>query len=241
MNKYILKTTRRFLRLSLFWLPKSAIMITQFEVLSYLGRLITKRLRVNRGDTVYLNVGSGGISKNWMLNVDFFGGEHVDYPADLRFPLAINDACISGIFCEHTIEHLRHDDARNLIKEFYRILKPGGAVRIILPDISLFLKNYLENDSMWFDEWERLYFRESGDESRRDRVMSHPIEALSFVTQEYGHSSCWDPSSLRHALLAAGFHEPYLTDFRNGKDQKLLIDRDEPSRRHVSFYMEVQK
>lgn len=46
------------------------------------------------------------------------------------------DNSISLIYCSHTLEHLEEVAARNFLRECYRILKPGGILRVALPNTS---------------------------------------------------------------------------------------------------------
>lgn len=51
--------------------------------------------------------------------------------------LEFEDNTFDFIFSEHFLEHLFLDEAIELLKECYRILKPNGVVRIVVPDADL--------------------------------------------------------------------------------------------------------
>lgn len=40
-----------------------------------------------------------------------------------------------GAWCSHCLEHLHWKDAEKAMKEFYRVLKPGGFLSIMVPDL----------------------------------------------------------------------------------------------------------
>jgi hypothetical protein len=67
------------------------------------------------------------------------------------------------------------------------------------------------------------------------------MQAISFITQEYGHRSAWDYESLARLLEEAGFAQVEVCSYRQGRDQRLLRDRDSDSRRLVSLYVEAVK
>jgi SAM-dependent methyltransferase len=228
----------RLLKKILFFVPNLIIDLSIFELRSFIGRLITGRMKVDPNATNYLNLGCGQIIQKGMINLDFFFNPNLDYAADLRFPLKIESDSMDGIICEHTMEHLTYEQDDRLLAECYRIMKPGGTMRIILPDVSLFVKNYAEGNQAWFDKWEQIMFKESKDPVRSKRRLATPLSALSFVTQEYGHISAWDVPTLKFYMEKAGFKDVQQVAFKQGRDENLLIDTDVPGRLYVSLYVE---
>jgi len=186
-------------------------------------------------------LGSGRTPHKDFINIDFFFEPKIDYGCDLRYPLRIASNVANGIFCEHTMEHINYEDNTQLFKECHRILKPGGTIRIILPDISLFTKNYEEGNQEWFEKYEDYSLNNSSDPKRDKMSFDTPMKAISFVTQEYFHVSCWDEQTLRLYLTQAGFKDISVQSWRKGKDDMLLIDSPKESRKHVSIYIEATK
>lgn len=236
----MLKAIQKALSLILFFLPENMVRAIGFETFSYFGRSTTKTLRTRVGKN-YVNLGCGPNLVTGWINVDFFAVKGVDYAADLRFPLKITSETVDGIFTEHTLEHLAYPDADRLLGECYRIMKKETAIRIVVPDVSLFITNYSSNNTSWFEKWEELYFRNSKSEERSKRKLNTPLEALSFVTQEYGHQSSWDFQTLSHYLRKNGFTEITRCDFMKGTHPPLLIDQDEEDRKFISIYIEARK
>lgn len=64
---------------------------------------------------------------------------------DLRNPLPQQSGTVDFIFNEHFIEHLTREESRRLLTECYRVLKPGGVIRISTPSISTLVNNYIAN------------------------------------------------------------------------------------------------
>lgn len=53
---------------------------------------------------------------------------------DMRKPLDfISDNTFDGIYTEHFIEHVNKNEGINVFKEFLRILKPNGKLRVVWP------------------------------------------------------------------------------------------------------------
>lgn len=84
-------------------------------------------------------------------------------------------------------------------------------------------------------------FIDSTDQDRAKRRLDTPLQAISFVTQEYGHVSCWDFETLSHYLGQSGFREIKRRGFRDGVCPELLLDLDSEDRKFVSIYMEAIK
>ena len=91
----------------------------------------------------YLNVGCGDhFSPDWN-NLDLVSRPGVSY-YDIRKPLPYPDICLDAVYASHALEHLRPDEGLRLLKEFYRVLKPGGIVRIVVPDLEAICREYLK-------------------------------------------------------------------------------------------------
>lgn len=229
------------LRKLLFFLPRAVQGTVLFEAAAWVYRLRVRPLRLDTGESHFINLGCGTRTIPGFIDIDFFTTPGIDYGADLRYPLLIGCNVVDGIFCEHTLEHLSYREVDALLSECRRILKPGGAIRIVVPDLSLFLRNYSSGNREWFREWERMMFRESVMAERSERKLGSPLEAISFVTQEYGHSSCWDFETLRNHLERSGFHDIVQVSFGKGNFEQLHADLDAEDRKFVSLYVEAVK
>ena len=229
------------LRKLLFFLPQAMQDAVFFEAVGWVHRLRVRPLRPDTGEVHLINLGCGTRTIPGFINIDFFSTPGIDYGADLRYPLMIGCDVVNGIFCEHTLEHLNYREVDALLSECRRILKPGGAIRIVVPDLSLFLRNYSEGNRQWFREWERMMFRDSIMMVRSKRTLGSPLEAISFVTQEYGHSSCWDFETLRNHLERSGFRDIVQVSFGKGNFERLHVDLDAEDRKFVSLYVEAVK
>lgn len=87
-----------------------------------------------------LNLGSGQrpFDAPW-INVDsqakWGEGDHLFVQADIRNMPMFADNSAEMIVCHHCFEHLKSSDATESLKEWYRILQPGGSLIISIPDI----------------------------------------------------------------------------------------------------------
>ncbi len=66
---------------------------------------------------------------------------------DCRKPLFFPDNSADHILCSHFLEHVFPDEMETIIKDFYRVLKVGGTLHVIVPDLQLLAKQYLLKSS----------------------------------------------------------------------------------------------
>ena len=65
------------------------------------------------------------------------------YYGDVRKGLPFSDGTFDAVFALHIIEHLTPDEGKNFAAEIYRVLKPGGHVRISTPDMENICREYI--------------------------------------------------------------------------------------------------
>ena len=110
----------------------------------------------------FYNIGAGSFEHRYWTNVDYASTHYsevqknfVNYNLmDLK-PLPIEDNIAEIVYSSHTIEHISDDAANNMLKECYRILKPGGGIRLTAPNAWLEFEAYKRNDNTyWYwSEW----------------------------------------------------------------------------------------
>lgn len=64
---------------------------------------------------------------------------------DLRKGLPFPNESIDIVYHSHFLEHLDQSDAARFIQEAWRVLKPGGIHRIVVPDMEFLCRRYLEH------------------------------------------------------------------------------------------------
>jgi len=79
-----------------------------------------------------LDLGCGNKKREGAIGVDFNGRTAADVIHDLNsFPYPFEDASFDEIYIDNCLEHL--DDVLRVMEEVYRICKPGGLVKVIVP------------------------------------------------------------------------------------------------------------
>lgn len=191
------------------------------------GRLLRgRRFQLRRKQVLtkpYLNVGCGANFHAAFVNLDYDWRPGLDLCWDLRRGVPLPHGSLRGIFTEHCLEHVTFDDCKAALKEFRRLLQPGGTARIIVPDGELYMELYARAKA-----GEPVTFPYSPPGT--------PMMAVNRVFREYGHLFIYDAKTLGMLLQEAGFRSFERTEFLKGRDPTLLIDS--PGRAVESLYVE---
>lgn len=100
--------------------------------------------RVSTGRPILCNLGCGGRHHPEWVNVDLHGDGHTVLRWDLRLGLPLPDASCDVFYASHVIEHFDREGARGLLAECRRVLKPGGILRLVAPDLEGIARTYLQ-------------------------------------------------------------------------------------------------
>lgn len=82
---------------------------------------------------VRVEVGCGPYKQSGYLGVDLDLYSGVDLLGDLHH-LPFHDSSVDFLLTQHTLEHV--EDPLQCIREIYRVVKPGGLVKIVVPHYS---------------------------------------------------------------------------------------------------------
>ena len=91
-------------------------------------------------------------SLRWILwKLGILSDQHyaVAWPAsiksyDLTRELPFADSSIDYVYTSHFLEHLPLENAQRLMKDAFRVLRPGGVVRVVVPDLAVGARQYLD-------------------------------------------------------------------------------------------------
>lgn len=103
-----------------------------------------------------LNVGGGEWSSPGWYNIDKCdSATHVhDFRKKKTFPFKSNT--FQFVFSSHVLEQFNNDEVQGIINEMYRVLKPGGTLRISVPYVYAAYNALLANDVSFFNNGEIL-------------------------------------------------------------------------------------
>lgn len=95
-----------------------------------------------------LHLGCGEIHLDDFINIDIIKTQAVDKIMDVR-KLEYEDNSIEAIYSAHVLEHFTRPEAPQVLKEWYRVLKPGGRLIIVNPNLNRWILRYLLNPAYY--------------------------------------------------------------------------------------------
>lgn len=112
------------------------------------GRSAPDRVQNDRGESAerarLVNIGCGAsLHADW-INLDVYASAPGVIVHDIRDGLPFADRSIEVCYHSHILEHLTPARAGHLIGECYRVLRPGGVIRVVVPDLERIARYYLE-------------------------------------------------------------------------------------------------
>lgn len=91
----------------------------------------------------YLNVGCGSRFHPAWTNLDLVAADPSVLAHDVRRGIPFPENSFEVIYHSHVLEHMEKSDARQFIAECVRVLKPGGVLRVAVPDLERIARDYL--------------------------------------------------------------------------------------------------
>jgi SAM-dependent methyltransferase len=146
---------------------------------------------------------------------------------DVRKGLPFPDNSARYIYSSHTFEHFTSEESSRIVKNCREVLKPGGILRIVVPDLELIAREYLADPNPLASQ--TFLSRLSLHHSWQD-----------FMHPGSNHSQMLDGRSLAHMLRTAGFDEVAVSSYRTSAIPEIQ-QLDLEVRRRESLYVEARK
>ena len=97
------------------------------------------------GGMALLNLGCGGRKHPSWINADLVPKDPSVLDVDVSAPLPFEENQFDAVFHAHMLEHLEPEVGARLMKECQRILRPGGVIRVSIPDFERHAREYIKN------------------------------------------------------------------------------------------------
>jgi predicted SAM-dependent methyltransferase len=91
----------------------------------------------------YLNLGCGSRFQPAWTNINFTSSSEGVIAHNLKQGIPFPDESFDVVYHSHVLEHFTRIEADPFIKECYRVLRPHGILRVVVPDLEEIAKMYL--------------------------------------------------------------------------------------------------
>ncbi len=219
----------------ILWFLRQDLVFRMIEVLSwqqYRGQVE----RLARENRLFIQLGSGRELLEGWINADGRVGRGI---LSMYFPRGLKrfrDNSAELIYSSHFLEHLEYPEpAGFFLKECFRILKPGGKIRIVVPGIEKIIRAYVDNNREFFEIQASMH--PSWCRSRLDHLM--------YALQMEGrHKYGYDYETMKNLMEDAGFIDVLDSDNNTSPTEAFRIDyrgaQDEKGN-YLSLYVEATK
>lgn len=188
-----------------------------------------RSIESNEASVRRLNWGCGDhVAPGW-INSDIKEEEGVDLVADIEGGLPLASDGLDYAVSVHALPELPYPELVPALRELHRVLKPGGVLRLVLPDLDRAIDAYRRGENGYF------------------KVDPHEVHSLGgrFIVQMlwYGYSRSLFTEDFAEELLKKGGFEqvrhcryrqtasafPEIVELDNREDESLYIEARKPS------------
>jgi SAM-dependent methyltransferase len=124
---------------------------------------------------IKLDLGAGPVSPEGFIPLGNVNGTSI-------YPLPYGDGTVQCVRASHVLEHFPHGEVDKVLKEWARVLAPGGELKIAVPDFAVIAKSYLSG----------------ADEPHEGFLMGGQVDGADF------HRAMFDENKLKLSLARAG-------------------------------------
>jgi predicted SAM-dependent methyltransferase len=195
----------------------------------------------------YLSLGCGGIylPPDW-IGFDVYARGQRIRRYDCRTKLPFPDGSIEIVHAEHFLEHIdRYEHAEPLLIECLRCLKPGGFLRLVVPDGEAYINAYHSKDWQQITRLRPLQAMEDGTyyDPLFDRTMVSQMDVLNVVFHQWGeHYYAYDYQTLEKILGRCGFSSVSRCSYvQSSHPEWATISPELAGRSSYSLYIEAHK
>jgi predicted SAM-dependent methyltransferase len=149
-----------------------------------------------------LHLGCGKRFIPGFIHIDKSNMKHIDYVTEVDNLSMFNDDSVDLIYASHVLEYYSYFECIDVLKEWYRVLKPNAILRLSVPD---------------FDKLINVYQSTNNDINK----IIGPLYGRMKVINDDGsstlifHRTVFNKLKLKSILLEAGFNNVVNWDWRN--------------------------
>jgi predicted SAM-dependent methyltransferase len=193
----------------------------------------TRRARRFPSRGLKLHLGCGTVRLDGWVNIDLASRARElatppDLDLDVRKGLPFPDASARLVYHEHLMEHLTIDEGTRCLRDWHRVLEPGGVLRVATPDLEYLVDRYRGpwRDQAWLAQPEYGFIQTRA-------------EMMNVAFRWWEHRYLYDGEELERRLREAGFAPirrcdlgrssvPELAGLETRADSRLILEGVRP-------------
>lgn len=189
------------------------------------------------GAQALLNLGCGSNYHRDWVNLDLAPVSSEVTQCNITQGIPFQAGSFDAVYHSHVLEHLSQEQGIHLLKECLRILKPGGILRIVVPDLEQIAELYLQSHQQaWKDEnldanyqWmklellDQLVRNQSGGQMGR-YIATGRISNEEFVRSRLGEEfqNCIEQENFQPTVTIAGRISASVSRFKHKMARRVV-------------------
>ena len=180
-----------------------------------------------------LHFGCGSVRLDGWVNIDLAArvrelATPPDFTLDVRQRLPFPGGSARLIYHEHLMEHLTIEEGTRCLRDWLRVLEPGGVLRVATPDLEYLVERYggAWRDQAWLAQPEYAFVQTRA-------------EMMNVAFRWWDHRYLYDGEELGRRMREAGFDSvrrcafresgvPELVGLETRADSKLILEGVKP-------------
>lgn len=144
-----------------------------------------------------LHLGCGKRYLPGYTHIDLSDYPHIDYNQDIRFLCNFANDSVDLIYASHVLEYFDKKETDEVLKEWYRVIRPNGIIRLAVPDFDALLTIYNKTNDL-------------------AKILG-PLYGKWKINEELTvyHKTVYNFVSLSRILTAIGFVKPKVWNWRS--------------------------
>lgn len=134
-----------------------------------------------------LHLGCGKKILRGFTHIDISEFSHIDFVSSLGNLNFLPPSSVTEIYCSHALEYYDQIEVLEVLKEWFRVLMPGGQVYIAVPDLKALIAIYELSGSI-------------------ENILGPLFGRWATDTGYIYHKTAWDFQSLGNTLSGIGFN-----------------------------------
>jgi SAM-dependent methyltransferase len=148
-----------------------------------------------------LQIGAGFNSLPGWLNTDLAPKSASVIYLDAAKPFPFADGTFDYIFSEHVIEHIPYPQGLSMLKECFRVIKPGGRIRIATPNLEQIAGLSTPNKT----DIQQKYIDTTLGKYQPEIDLRDESFVINYFFWGFDHLFVYNPATLADALRRVGF------------------------------------